>query len=347
MKVQRLVLVMAVFLALAGAAFFARDTELPTGARLAVAAEAFLESLSPEQKTKAVFPFDDKERSNWNFVPLQDNKTRKSTRKGLPLEEMNAQQKQAARALVKAGTSRSGFDKAMIIMSLEVILHDLEKTGAMVRNPEWYFFTVFGTPSKTGQWGFRVEGHHLSLNFTLDRGQVTGFTPCFFGANPATVMQGNRKGLRVLKESEELALDLFHSLDANQKQTAFHSKQFPEIEQAKTAPKAGAPVGLVSAKMDDKQNEILQKLLHAYLNRVAPDLAAVEMAEVKNAGMDRIYFAFAREEDKPGKPYTYRIQGPTFLVEFLNVQADSAGNPANHIHSAWRKIKGDFGLAAR
>jgi Protein of unknown function (DUF3500) len=346
MKLQRLLLVFGVILALAGAAFLARENEPATGTRLATAAQAFVETLTAEQKAKAVLDFDDKERTNWNFVPLQD-KARKSTRKGLPLEEMTAQQKEAARGLVKAGTSQEGFSKATTIMSLEGLLRELEKGGAMVRNPEWYFFTVFGTPSKTGKWGFRVEGHHLSLNFTLDRGQVVAFTPCFFGANPATVKNGDRKGLRTLPEAEDLAKELFNALDADQKEVAFQTKQFPEIEQHVAVPTVGKPVGLVAAKMTDKQKEILVKLLRAYTDRMPTEVAAAEFAEVKQAGLDKVHFAFARADDKPGKPYTYRISGPTFVVEFLNVQADSAGNPANHIHSAWRKLKGDFGLAAK
>jgi Protein of unknown function (DUF3500) len=343
MKLQRLLLVLGVFLGLAGVAFLAKDAEPGTGTRLATAGQAFVETLTPEQKTKAVFDFDDKERTNWNFVPLQD-KDRKSTRKGLPLEEMTEKQKEAARALVKAGTSPTGFTKAETIMSLETMLHDLEKSGAMVRNPGWYFFSVFGEPSKTGKWGFRVEGHHLSLNFTLDRGQVAAFTPCFFGANPATVQQGDRKGLRVLAEVEDLAQELFNALDADQKAIAFQEKQFPEIEQKVTVPGVGAPVGLPAAKLNEKQKGILLKLLHSYTDRVAADVAAAEFARIEKAGIDKIHFAFAREDDKPGKPYTYRLQGPTFVVEFLNVQPDSAKNPANHIHSGMRELKGDFGL---
>src|SRR5262249_54171239 len=147
--------------------------------------------------------FDSKERTNWHFVPLQD-KEKRPTRKGLPLGEMNEEQRKAALALVSAGTSPEGDKKATTIMSLETILRELERGGAMVRDPAWYFFTVFGTPSKTGKWGWRVEGHHLSLNFTLDGGKVISATPAFFGANPATVMQGPRKGLRTLPEAEDL-----------------------------------------------------------------------------------------------------------------------------------------------
>src|SRR5205814_1267379 len=137
------------------------------------------------QKEKALIAFDSKERTNWNFVPLQD-KERRTTRKGLPLQDMTDAQKKAALALVRAGTSEQGNVAAITIMSLEAILRDQEgKKGAMVRDPEWYFFTIFGTPAKTGNWGWRVEGHHLSLNFTMEGTQVVSATPNFFGANPA------------------------------------------------------------------------------------------------------------------------------------------------------------------
>jgi hypothetical protein len=327
-------------------AYVAQNTE-SAGDRMTAAAEKFLDSLKDEQKAKAVFAFDSKERTNWHFVPLQD-KNGKYTRKGLPLEEMTPAQREAAKALVKAGTSDSGFNKALTIMSLESILRDLEKPrgGTMVRNPEWYFFTVFGKPSKNDKWGWRVEGHHLSLNFTIDKGKVASATPFFFGANPATVKGGERKGLRTLPEAEDHARALFETLDENQKKTAFQAKQFREIGQADTAPDVGEPVGLAAAQMNEKQRGILKKLIEGYADRMPPEVAAVEMNRVREAGLDKVHFAFA-QEDKPGKPYTYRVQGPTFVIEFLNVQPDSAGNPANHIHSAWRNVQGDFGLAKK
>ncbi len=347
MKLQRLLLGSALLMGLAGAAYLAADAE-PTGARVAQAAEKLLGSFNDTQKAKAAMAFDNEERTNWNFVPLQNNQTRKATRKGLPLEDMTGDQKELARGLVKACTSMTGYDKAITIMSLESILRDLEKSkgGAMVRDPYWYFFSFFGTPSKTGKWGFRIEGHHLSLNFTLDRGQVIGFTPCFFGANPAEIKQGPDKGKQILPEAENTALKLAEALAPDQRKTAFQQKQFPEIEQGKSAPNVGPPVGLPASQMTAKQKEMLLALIKGYLSRVPPDVAAAEMAEVEKAGLDKVYFAFAQDKDKKGNPHTYRVHGPTFLIEFLNVQPDSAGNPANHIHSVWRKLKGDFGLAA-
>lgn len=341
MKLLRMLLSATAVAVLVGVALVSQATDT-TGTKMAAAADRFLQTLSPEQKARAALAFDDKERFNWNFVPLQ-TKDRKPTRKGLPLEDMTDAQKDAAKALLRAGTSPGGYTKATTIMGLEAILRELEQGGSMVRNPGWYFVTVFGTPSKTGKWGWRIEGHHLSLNFTVENGRVIGSTPAFFGANPARLLAGDQKGARVLADAEDLAIELFNSLDEEQKQVALQEKLADEIEQAKAAPTVGAPKGLAAAKMTDKQRATLVKLLEAYTNRMPADIAAAEMAQVREAGIDKVHFAYAGGT-QPGKPHTYLIQGPTFLVEFLNVQPDSAKNPANHIHSAWRNIKGDFGM---
>jgi hypothetical protein len=259
---------------------------------------------------------------------------------------MTPQQKEHVRALLKAGTSASGYQQASNIMSLEFVLAELEKGKGPVRNPEWYFLSIFGEPGKNSRWGWRLEGHHLSLNFTVDRGKVLSATPFFFGANPAVIDNGHKK-LRTLPESEESAQELFAALDDDQKKVAFQSKQFPEIEQGKPTAEVGEPVGLPASKMNDKQRKIVERLIEGYAERMPPEVAKAEMAAVRDAGLDKVYFAYHRDDDKPGKPYTYHVQGPTFVIMFLNVQEDGAKNPANHIHSVWRSLKGDFGLAAR
>lgn len=342
MKLLRMGLALIAVAVLAGVAYVNQATET-SGSRMAAAAEKFLASLPDDQRAKATFDFSDKERLNWHFVPLQD-KEKKSTRNGVPLENMSKEQKAAALELLKAGTSETGYQSATTIMSLEAILRDLEKGGAMVRNPEWYFFAVFGKPSKTGKWGWRVEGHHLSLNFTIDKGAIVSATPCFYGANPATVKDGARKGLRTLPEAEDLARDLYNALDDEQKKVALQKEQFPEITGKTTLPKVGAPQGVAAAAMTDKQRAILTKLLESYANRLPPDIAKAELEEINKVGLGKIYFAWAGSTEE-GKPHSYRVQGPAFVVKFLNIQADSANNPANHIHSTWRSVKGDFALS--
>jgi hypothetical protein len=344
MTVRRLFIAVALAVSLAGFAYVGQEAATP-GVKMTAAAEKFVTGLTADQKAKAVFDFDDKERTNWHFVPWQKDK--KPLRKGLRLDEMTAEQREAAHALVRAGTSADGYRKATTIMSLEALLKELEQNGANVRDPGWYFFTVFGSPSRTGKWGWRVEGHHLSLNFVVDRGRVTGATPAFFGANPALVKAGERKGLRTLPEAEDYARALFDALDDDQRKAAAQPKQFPEIQEGKAEAEVSTPVGLAAAQMNDKQRGLLLKLLEGYAGRMPPEVAAAELVQVKEAGVEKIHFAFAREDDKPGKPYTYRVQGPTFVIMFLNVQADSANNPVNHIHSVWRSLTDDFGLVRR
>lgn len=316
----------------------------PTAAKMADSASQFLASLTPEQKAKAQFGFDSPERVNWNFVPLQD-KDRNPTRKGVRFEELNDAQKKKALALLRTSLSEQGYEQATTIVSLESILADLEKSGAMVRNPNWYFVSIFGDPSNTGKWGWRFEGHHLSVNFTLDKGVVVSPTPLTFGANPAEIKSGPNKGKRTLPGIEDKAKELIQSLTDEQKAVARQAKQFDEIAQAPKA-KVGPPVGLPASKLTDAQKATLWKLIEEYAHRLPADLAAAELKRVQDAGYDKVFFGYCIEEDKPGKPYTYRIQGPTFLVEFLNVQGDSARNPANHIHSAWRHLPADFALPA-
>jgi hypothetical protein len=342
MKLLRLSLALAALTTLAGLAYVAQQAE-PSGISMVGAAQGFLDGLKPEQKAQTTFPYASEERTNWNFTPQQVPGTKKASRKGLPLEDMTPAQKKAALALVKAGTSETGNVTATTIMSLEAILREQEKKGNMVRNPEWYFFTIFGTPAKAGKWGWRVEGHHLSLNFTMDGMQVVAATPFFFGANPAEVKGGDKKGMRILASAEDLAKDLYNALDEGQKQVALQKNKFPEPGEKTAAPKVGAPLGLAAAKMTDTQRNLLLKLMKSYTDRMPPDVGAVEMRNAKDAGLENVHFAFTGSTE-PGKGRTYRVQGPTFVIEFLNVQADSGGNPNNHIHSAWRRIKGDFGL---
>ncbi|HEX4590649.1 MAG TPA: DUF3500 domain-containing protein [Gemmataceae bacterium] len=346
MKSARILLAPAAFGLLVGVATIAQVNS-PAGVRMTEAAGKFLDGLTAEQKEKAAFAFDSPERLRWNFVPLQDNQ-RRPTRKGLRFEEMTAPQREAALALLRAGTSDRGYQQATTIMSLESILHDLEKGGRTVRDPWWYFVTVFGTPAKSGKWGWRIEGHHLSLNYVVEDGKVAAATPAFFGANPAAVRDGPRKGLRAIPEVDDLARELFLSLDDSQRQLAqqpaemLPRKMFPEVD-ANTATKVGEPQGVPAAKMTEPQKTTLDKLIHAYIERLPGDVAQSELGRMRDAGIDKVHFAFAGGTET-GQPHTYRLHGPTFVAEFLNVQEDSAKNPANHIHSAWRHLPKDFGL---
>lgn len=318
-----------------------------SGGKMQAAAAKFLAVLSPELKKKGTFGFDDPHRVKWYFTPQQEKK--QATRKGVRLEQMTADQKAAALALLKTGLSAKGYEQAQNILVLEGLLADLEGAkGAMVRNPGWYFVSVFGEPAATGKWGWRFEGHHLSVNYTLDRGEVVSATPLLFGANPAEVKAGGKKGLRTLPDIEDHARALIRSLDPKQDQAAKQPtpKNYNELEIDEGQPRAdvGKPVGVTAAGLAPPQRETLAKLLAAYTDRMPDDLAAAEKKRAQATPPEKLFFSYTGSPE-PGKPYTYRVHAPEFVVEFLNVQADSARNPANHIHSAWRRLPADFGIS--
>jgi hypothetical protein len=301
---------------------------------MAPAAARFLASLSADQRKQASFAFDAAERTNWHYIPRE--------RKGLPIKAMSEEQRKLGRELLKTGLSERGYLTASAIINLETILGDLERrTGnaAIVRDPELYFFSVFGTPGVKDTWGWRVEGHHLSLNFTLVGGGRVASTPWFFGTNPAEVRDGPQKGLRILGQEEDAARALLASLDPDQRRKAVIEGVAPKEIVTANALKVDplAPAGVSAGALSPKGRELLMHLVGVYTSAMAADIAADRTARLEKAGVDKISFAWAGDAER-GKPHYYRIQGPTFLVEYDNTQ-----NDANHIHSVWRDFDGDFG----
>ena len=293
-------------------------------------ANRFLASLTQEQVTKATFDFNNEERFNWHFIPRE--------RKGLPLKDMTPTQKHVAATLLSAGLSQQGYIKATTIMSLEDILRIMEKDDGVRRNPDGYYFSIFGKPSATGTWGYRVEGHHLALNFTVAKGKVAG-APAFMGTNPAEVREGPRKGLRVLHAEEDLARALLKTLTPEQKKTAMVATEaYKDIitMASRKASLEGQPSGLQVSKLNAKQKAMLTELLEEYAHNLPEELAQERMGRAKKAG-NNMYFAWAGGEEL-GQPHYYRIQAPDFIIEYDNTQ-----NNANHVHSVWRDLTNDFG----
>lgn len=351
---RRLLLVAIVLLAGGGVvATMARSTAAPgaTAARTAVvptlsgAAADWLATLSPEQLAIAKRPFDEAGRTEWHFIP-------KPARKGVQLRDMTAAQQEAAHRLLRTAVSQAGYDKSVAIMQLDEILRIIEGAKAKnIRDPLRYFFTIFGTPAEQGRFGLSVEGHHLSLNFTVRDGRIVDSTPQFMGANPAevrTTFPGlPERGRRVLADEEMLAFELVRSLDASQRGKAVVAAEAPkEIRAAGEiqSPKEPA-VGIVHAELNAVQQALLQRLVTAYRAAMTDPVAAerLELIEKAPGGWGAVRFAWMGALE-PGIGHGYRIEGPTFVIEFVNVQPDAEGNPANHIHCVWRDKTGDFDL---
>ncbi len=296
------------------------------------AARNFLAALTPEQRAKATFAVDADERQNWHFIPKE--------RLGLTLKEMAPAQRHLAFALLNSGLSSKGYVKATTIMSLEQILQEMEGPNRRFpRDPELYHFSIFGTPDAGGTWGWRVEGHHLSQNFTIVDGAFASATPNFMGTNPGEVKQGPRAGLRVLGAEEDLARSLVKSLTEAQRQQAVFSQLAPEdiVTGAARVAAITNQVGVMVGELNLGQQSIVDQILREYCGRLRGELAAADLARLDAAGRGQIRFGWAGGLERGEKNY-FRLQGPTFLLEYDNTQ-----NDANHAHSVWRDFEKDFG----
>lgn len=311
----------------------AQDKAHPSAAaasRMREAAEKVLAALPEAARAKVQRDFSDPDRLDWHFTPRSRN--------GVAFKELDAKGRDAIHALLRQALSATGYRKVVNIIELEIVLREIETFGLM-RDPERYHLTIYGTPDRKAAWGWRFEGHHLSLNFTLAGERLAADTPSFFGANPAEVRKGPKKGLRVLAAEEDEARTLLAMLSEEQRrETVFDSRSFGDIvtgNAAKVDPLG--PVGLPAAKMDDKQRAQLLKLVETYAMSFEPRLAQARMARVREGGVENIRFGWAGATER-GQRHYYRIQGPLFLIEY-----DASQNDGNHIHTVWRDFNGDFG----
>ncbi len=299
---------------------------------MAASANAFIASLNAEQRTKALFKFEDEQRKDFFFVPR--------LRFGVPLKDLDEKQRKLAMDFLRTGLGVAGYQKATTIMSLEPILFELEGAKRIhPRDPELYYVSLFGTPSAKSPWGWRFEGHHLSLNVTVVKGEMITTTPLFMGSNPAEVPSGPHKGLRTLAGEEDEGRALVQLLDAKQREVAIFDQKAPgeifTLNHRKVDPLK--PEGLAATAMTAAQRRQLMKLIDVYLARMPQDEADARRARLNAGGIGKITFAWAGGMNK-GDYHYYRVQGPTFLIEY-----DDTQNNANHIHSVWRDFNGDFG----
>ena len=300
-----------------------------TAGEMADAAKNFLATLDEEQLATAVFDLGDDERTNWHFIPRERN--------GLPLKRLRPDQLQMAVLLINSPLSHQGSRKVFTVMSLERVLHELENDNPR-RDSSNYFISIFGEPGSEA-WGWRIEGHHLSMNYTIADGKISS-TPTFFGGNPGEVKEGPRKGLRVLAAEEDLGRALGKTLTAEQKKVAIILKnKAPKDILTRAAKKVDplGPDGLAHSAMTEDQQAQLLTLIKEYIANHRSHLAEEDMKKITAAGIGKITFAWAGSME-PGKAHYYRVQGPTFLLEYDNVQ-----NGANHPHAVWRDFDGDFG----
>lgn len=304
---------------------------------MAEAAQNWLNALDADQRRRASFLFRDEERRSFHYFPVP--------RRGLPLKDMTDGQRHLAHALLATGLSTRGYLKTSTIMSMGDLLRELDpKKPNPFRDSDQYFVTIFGTPGPQGMWGWRFEGFHVSLHFTLRDGQVVAAAPAFLGVHPATVEAGSRKGLRTLPREEDLGRALAASLTAEQRRQALGN-----IPDFLTETVGGlvtgnvrkvenlTPSGIAASSMTETQQGQLWELIREYAHKLRAELADDDLARIDEAGRDKIYFRWDGSLET-GQGHHYMIHGPTFLVEYDNTQDN-----ANHVHCVWRDLANDFG----
>jgi hypothetical protein len=301
-------------------------------AQLPSKASEFLSMLDEAQSAKARYDFEHEERLNWHFIPRE--------RHGISLNELNDKQRRAALNLLKASLSEQGYQKATNIMALENVLREVESRGQddTYRDPLNYYFTVFGNPETQDIWGWRFEGHHISINFSASEAMLVSSTPTFWGSNPAIVRSGRETGKQVLKQETDLGFTLVNSLDMNQLKTAVFADKAPaEIitgnDQVAALQK---PRGLPYTEMKDAQKKLFLQLLNVYVKNYQLGFSKRLMSKIEKAGIENLSFAWAGSL-QPGAGHYYRIQGPMLLIEYDNTQ-----NNANHVHTVVRDLTNDF-----
>lgn len=308
---------------------------------MAESAQHFLNALTPEQTATTQLAFDSEDRTLWHFVPDNNfEQTHGHPRPGLIFREMDPHQRRLADALVSSGLSPSGFRKAVSIMSLEEVLRIEENDSTGRRDTQRYHMTLFGKPAVDGTWAWRIEGHHISLNYTIQNGKLIASSPSFFGANPHEVREGPRTGLRVLAREEDVARKLVMSLNAEQRKVVVVAdKAYRDIltSYQTRARLEDQPPGLPASKLTAEQYETLIAVIEEYAYNMPAEVAEKRMKQAREAPKDKLFFAWAGSIE-PGQGDYYRVQSPDFLIEYDNTQ-----NNNNHSHSAWRDFDGDFG----
>lgn len=318
---------------------------------ISTAVQALMESFTPEQRDEALLGFADTARVTWNNLPVGLR-----ARSGVSLGSLSDRQRRLVHRILSASLSSQGYLKATSIMHLDNLLNayfdtlyqrkDVDDSlYQFVRRLKFghqnYYFALFGNPRADSVWGYKLEGHHLSLNFTI-RNQELAVTPMFVGSDPAEFPFGEYAGWRSLGLEEDLGLKLLHSLTPEQRRKATRSTDVPNdiITGAASGRRLVEEWGIRGAELSGPQRETLQKIVREFVFNLDYDRALVEYGKIVKAGFDNIYFGWIGDADG-SKPHYYILNGPTFLIEYDN--NGGPRNSANHVHAIWREKGNEFG----
>jgi hypothetical protein len=298
---------------------------------MARAARAWLAGLEERQRREAQFDWSSRQREAWHYVPR--------SRPGVPFKAMGSAQTAAAWDLLGSLLSARGLEQVRGLLTLERILGELTGSPGF-RDPGNYALVVFGDPAGSGAWAWRLEGHHLSINVLVAPGHGVAVTPAFFGANPAHVPRAHAHGgFRLLGAEEDAAFSLVQSLQGGVRRDALIEDR--SLGDIVSGPGREADLkrfeGVPLARLNDAQRGGVMRILELYTGTMREEIAKPALAKVREAGLETLHFAWAGSLVR-GRPYYFRVHGPTALIEYDNTQ-----DGANHVHSVWIDPQSLFG----
>ena len=318
--------------------------------RVAQAARDFLDSLSPEQRAEAAFPFDaDSERTRWSNLPAG-----MVDRSGVRFGDLTDAQRRRFHDLLRASTSSQGYQKIAGVIRLDEVLH--EEASAAAASGErrvparllesWtsanYWISFFGWPDDPA-WGWLVNGHHMAASFTIV-GDRMAFTPLFLGAEPHEIQHGLEAGWRVLAHEGERGWVLLQALDEAQRTMAVLSGDIPEDVLTGPGRKGslGELSGLPASALTESQRALLWELVEEYAANADHGAADAQLEKIRADGLDALHFAWIGPVNDRSARYYYRVHGPSVLIEYI-VERGVGGSAANHVHSIMRDPGNDYG----
>jgi len=312
----------------------AAEVGLGPAAALLARTSQFVLGLDADQGKTATFAWDGPEWRGWNYFGSSD-----FIKPGLRLEQMSALQKAAAWDLLATVLSAGGLDKARNVMTLQNVLA-ARGDGVGRRSSERFSFAFFGVPTERGPWGFRLEGHHLSLSIAVRDGRIISITPSSFSANPNRVTSGAHAGLVTLRGEEALARRLFRDLAPKlQARARLSDTALRNILSYAGQERANAQkVGLAAAELESAQRELLWQIIETYtVEHLSPTLATAQKARVRSGDREAVHFAWYGPNTVE-TAFGYRVIGDGFVIEIGSV--DPA---AQHLHTVYHDLASVLG----
>jgi hypothetical protein len=312
---------------------------------LQLVATDILDSMTDLQKKRVLFDMKDSARVQWNNLPIGLR-----ARVGVNIGSMTEGQRIQLHRLISVSLSSQGYLKSTAVFHMDNLLNLMydtlkargkvdERTYKFLMDLKWthknFYLAFFGDPRSGNNWGYKIEGHHLSLNFTVLNGKVS-VTPFFIGSDPAEYRILEYAGWRILGQEDDLGLKLVNSFTPDMRKRATWDTVVPGdiITAAESGKRLINNWGVKVSEMNAAQQDLVARIIREYVFNFEWEKANEEYNKIMKAGLKDIYFGWIGPYTED-KSHYFMLNGPTFLIEM--------DNRGNHIHTIWREKGNEYG----